>query len=82
MILRIIDQAVVGKYDSLRTPLVSAQCVDIALRICPAVLHRQKSFIVAEMAAADAFAWSIGFQGAARPTQFFCFFFCYKINKK
>ncbi len=61
MIFCIIDQAVVGKYDSFRAALFGPQCVDIALRICPAFLLRQKSFIVSEMAAANTFARCIGF---------------------
>lgn len=69
MILGIIDKPVIGVYDALRPARDGVQCVDIALMVLPPGRVRQKSFVVSEPVAADAFAVGVIVQPAAVPAE-------------
>ena len=54
MILRVVNQTIIGEYDPLCTTALGTQCVDIAF--CVFVVCGQETFVVAEAVTADALA--------------------------
>ena len=82
MVAGVVDQAVVGKHDALRSPGIGPQGVDVALGPGAAVGLRQQALIIAEPAAADAAARGIRLQGASGPAQLLGLFFCDEIVRQ
>lgn len=80
MVAGVVDQAVVGKHDALRSPGIGPQGVDVALGPGAAVGLRQQALIIAEPAAADAAARGIRLQGASGPAQLLGLFFVMKLS--
>ena len=64
-----IDKTVIGKDNASCAPRGCAEGADIAFGVASAVFIGQKAFVITEIVAADAFAGSVGFQSAARPTE-------------
>ena len=69
MVLRVIDEPVVGENNALTPALLRSQRVNVALGVGSAVLLGESSLVVSEAAAADAFAGSIGLERAALPAE-------------
>ena len=74
MVIGIIDQAVIGKDDALRSACTLAQRVDIALFPGTSLGFGEQAFVVAEEITADTHTREVFFQTAAGPAGFPCFF--------
>ena len=74
MVVGIIDQAVIGKDDALRSACTLTQSVDIALFPGTSLGFGEQTFVVAKEITADTHAREVFFQAAARPAGFPCFF--------
>ena len=69
MVLRVIDEPVVGENNALTPALLRSQRVNVALGVGPAVFFGENALVVSEAAAADAFAGGVGLERAALPTE-------------
>ena len=80
MIFCVVNQTVIGKYDPLGTAAAFAQGINVTFGIFP--IFRQKSFVIAEIIAADAHAGGNRFQTALFPAQITGLLLGHKIQRK
>ena len=76
MILGIVDSSVVGIYQSLGTPALLTERIDIAFMI---IAIRKNTFVIAKLISADTFARSIILKRASAPSKLLSFLLRYEI---
>ena len=59
MVLRVIDEPVVGENDALGPALACSQRINVALCVGPAVFFGENALVVSEAAAADTLAGGV-----------------------